>query len=74
MYHFDNPEIIQIDNTLEDVFEECKVKYIQTSDYRCENDTEVDLNTSGEVFYSKVTSVFKLISSQSYRLLEKVGE
>ena len=55
-YEFHNPEIIQIDETLKDVFFQRKDKYFQTFEYRCEYDINFE-QTSGEVFFSKYLTV-----------------
>ena len=57
-YEFHNPEIIQIDETLKNVFIQHKDKYFQTFEYRCEYDIKFEQKTSGEVFFFELSNGF----------------
>ena len=52
----------------------CKDKYFHTFEYRCKYDLNFEHKISGDLFYFKIAKVFKLFSSQSDRLHEKVVE
>ena len=73
-YDFDILEINQVDNILKDVIKDCKDEYFHTFEFRCEHDIKLEYNTSGKVFYFKITDGFELFSFQSDRLHKQVGE
>ena len=72
---FVNPELNQIDFILKENFKICSDKFFHTFEYRCEDDTKFERETSSdEVCYFEIRNGFKLFSGKSDRLHKKVSE
>ena len=69
---FDNAEVTQGVDILKNFITDCKDKFLHTFEYSCDYDTNIELASPNEIFYSEIVNYFKLPRSNPIHCLKKL--